>query len=144
MLLSEQYVLLNYKAVRKKMFQLRPSFHLDRWAWETPRHLGVIGRLSPAQSFFSRALKNSLSHYTGKRLSPARKPYRIRTVISARFLCRGETAPCLPASKVESHISDNCSYYIAQLVVSARNAIRYIVKIALLMATPQSLAQRVL
>ena len=60
-------VLLNYKAVRKKMFQLRQSFHLDCWDWETPRHLGVIRRSSPAQSFFFlRALENSLSINLGR------------------------------------------------------------------------------
>ena len=50
----------------------------------------------------------------------------IRTVISARSYAvrRGS------GSKVESHISDRCSYYTGELLMSAWQSIQYNVKIA--------------
>ena len=73
-------------------------------------------------------------HYTGELLRRPKR-YRIGLLFThknrdfgAISVTEGNCAT--PISKVESHISDRCSYYIGDLFVSAQQSIRYHVKIA--------------
>ena len=67
--------------------------------------------------------------------SAGTKPYRIWLLFTHKngdfgAISVTDGSCATPISKVESHISDRCSYYTGELLVSAQQSIRYNVKIA--------------
>ena len=70
------------------------------------------------------------SHYIGWLFVVPRKSYRIELLFTHKNRCDGaicvKRRSCAASiSKVKSHISDRCSYYIGQLLCVNRTHIRY-------------------